>query len=75
MGWHDSRCTVGERGRWRGRWHLLSVRAAGPSGGELIVVGPRTGASVCPVGLGGRGGESQADVPLCKLAAGQAVKL
>lgn len=51
------------------------MRAAGPSGGELSVVGPRTGASVCPVGLGGRGGESQADVPLCELAAGQAVKL
>lgn len=38
-------------------------------------MGPGAGARVCPVGLGGRGGESQADIPLHELAAGQAVQL
>lgn len=51
------------------------MRAAGPSGGGLGAMGPRTGTSVCPMSLGGCGGKSQADVPLDELAAGQAVEL
>lgn len=40
-------------------------------------MGPGAGTCVCPVGLGGcRGwGESQADVPLHELTAGQAIQL
>lgn len=38
-------------------------------------MGPEAGTRVCPVGLGRRGGESQADVPLHELTARQAVQL
>lgn len=38
-------------------------------------MGPGAGPCVCPGGLGGRRGKSQADVPLRELAAGQAVQL
>lgn len=38
-------------------------------------MGPGAGTRVCPVGLGRGGGESQADIPLHELAAGQAIQL
>lgn len=38
-------------------------------------MGSGAGARVCPVGLDRHGGESQADIALHELAAGQAVQL